>query len=84
MHPWPACPRVRDMNGTLFPWQRVFSRSKIDMMISMIDSDGDGQVSYQEFHRLVIDPDPSRPEFGAEMIRDVSKATADTSQVSAP
>lgn len=36
-------------------------------MISMVDSDGDGQVSYEEFYRVVVDPDPSRDDFNAEV-----------------
>lgn len=50
------------------------------MMISMVDSDGDGQVSYEEFHRLIIDPDPSRPDFGAEVIKTEPKEAATLSQ----
>ncbi|CAM9785455.1 unnamed protein product, partial [Phaeothamnion confervicola] len=38
---------------------------EVDMMISMVDRDGDGQVSFAEFRALVLDPDPSRPEFGS-------------------
>lgn len=51
------------------------------MMISMVDNDGDGQVSYEEFHRLVIDPDPSRADFGTEPIKDTQEA-AQVSQAS--
>lgn len=53
------------------------------MMISMVDSDGDGQVSYEEFHRLVIDPDPSRADFGNEGIKNDVKEAAQVSQASA-
>lgn len=52
------------------------------MMISMVDSDGDGQVSYEEFHRLVIDPDPSRVDFGAEPIKTDAGEAAQVSQAS--
>lgn len=52
------------------------------MMISMVDSDGDGQVSYEEFHRLVIDPDPSRADFSTEGIKNDVKEAAQVSQAS--
>lgn len=57
---------------------------QVDMMITMVDSDGDGQVSYEEFHRLVIDPDPSRPGFGAEPagVKSEAKEAAQLSQAS--
>lgn len=51
-------------------------------MISMVDSDGDGQVSYEEFHRLIIDPDPSRADFGTEAVRNDAKEAAQVSQAS--
>jgi Ca2+-binding EF-hand superfamily protein len=34
------------------------------MMISMVDTDGDGQVGYGEFYMMVTDEDPARPDFG--------------------
>ena len=37
---------------------------EVDMMISMVDSDGDGQVGYGEFYMMVTDEDPARPDFG--------------------
>lgn len=49
----------------------------------MVDSDGDGQVSYEEFHRLIIDPDPSRPDFGTEVIKTEPTEAAALSQASA-
>jgi hypothetical protein len=35
-------------------------------MISMVDGDGDGQVSFTEFYTIIRDPDPGRPDFGKE------------------
>lgn len=52
------------------------------MMISMVDTDGDGQVSYEEFHRLIIDPDPSRPDFTTEPIKSDRKEAAIATQAS--
>lgn len=51
------------------------------MMISMVDSDGDGQVSYEEFYRVVVDPDPSRDDFNAE-VKIAPKEVVTVSQVS--
>lgn len=56
---------------------------QVDMMISMVDSDGDGQVSFEEFHRLVIDPDPSRADFGIEPIKTDAQEAAQVTQASA-
>ena len=33
------------------------------MMIKMVDSDGDGQVSFTEFYNVVTDPDPAHTDF---------------------
>ncbi len=52
-------------------------------MISMVDSDGDGQVSFEEFHRLVIDPDPSRADFSIEPIKTDVQEAAQVTQASA-
>ena len=40
---------------------------EINEMIGMCDTDGDGQVSYEEFYRLAKHPDPSRPDFNSSM-----------------
>lgn len=47
----------------------AFPLVQIDMMISIADADGDGQVSYEDFHRVVIDPDPSRHDFGTDITK---------------
>lgn len=49
-------------------------------MISMVDTDGDGQVSFEEFHRLIIDPDPSRADFGNTPIKSEAKDAAAVTQ----
>lgn len=51
------------------------------MMITMVDTDGDGQVSYEEFHRLIIDPDPSRVDFGTEPTKNEPTEAATVTQV---
>ena len=37
---------------------------EVDMMITMVDEDGAGQVGYDEFYMMVTDEDPARPGFG--------------------
>ena len=41
----------------------IITDEEVDEMIRMIDQDGDGQVSFNEFHRLAKHPDPASPEF---------------------
>lgn len=41
----------------------LITDEEIDMMISMVDVDGDGQVSFDEFHALVVHPDPATSDF---------------------
>lgn len=36
---------------------------ELDTMITMLDANGDGQVSYDEFHSMVRSPDPSTENF---------------------
>ncbi len=42
---------------------------EINEMVSMVDLDGDGQVSYEEFYRLAKHPDPSKPDFSRALVR---------------
>ena len=51
----------------------LITDEEVDMMIGMIDGDGDGQVSYREFYSLVTDPDPSRPDFGKQNVTDAKQ-----------
>ena len=55
---------------------------QVDMMISMVDLDGDGQVSYDEFRRLVIDPDPARADFGTAPLKSEVKEAEGVTQAS--
>lgn len=41
----------------------LITDEEIDTMISMVDVDGDGQVSFDEFYALVIHPDPATSDF---------------------
>jgi len=60
----------------------LITDEEVDEMIAMVDSDGDGQVSYQEFYLLVTDPDPSRPDFNVK--QGVSAADAVVEGVAPP
>ena len=40
---------------------------EIDMMISMVDLDGDGQVSFREFRTLVLHPNPGMVDIAKEV-----------------
>lgn len=51
----------------------MITDEEVDEMVHMCDLDGDGQVSYDEFYRMVTDPDPSRPDFGKNL--DATPAT---------
>ena len=46
---------------------------EVDMMITMVDSDGDGQVGFNEFYMMVTDVDPARPDFGKADDQDANK-----------
>lgn len=41
----------------------LITDEEIDEMVKLCDTDGDGQVSFDEFRRMVIHPDPGSPEF---------------------
>ncbi|OQR93545.1 calmodulin-like protein [Achlya hypogyna] len=42
----------------------LITDAEVDMMVKMVDRDGDGQVSFEEFRKMVIHPDPGDPSFG--------------------
>mmetsp|Transcript_16218 Transcript_16218/g.22145 ORF Transcript_16218/g.22145 Transcript_16218/m.22145 type:complete len:1209 (-) Transcript_16218:67-3693(-) len=48
----------------------MITDEEIDMMISMVDLDGDGQVSYKEFRALVLHPNPGV----VDLLKEVNKA----------
>jgi len=47
----------------------LITDEEVDEMVRMVDQDGDGQVSYDEFYKLAKDPDPSRPDFNTQVVR---------------
>ena len=40
----------------------LITDEEVDEMIRMVDTDGDGQVSFAEFFLLVVHPDPGAPD----------------------
>jgi len=48
----------------------MITDEEIDTMISMVDTDGDGQVSFEEFRTLVLHPNPG----GANLHEEVQQA----------
>jgi len=55
---------ANELRHCLICMGEMITDEEVDMMITMVDGDGDGQVSYTEFYSLVTDPDPGRPDFG--------------------
>jgi hypothetical protein len=55
----------------------MITDEEVDEMIRMVDSDGDGQVSFEEFYALVTDPDPSRADFDSKTIAEAMQAAAE-------
>ena len=55
----------------------LITDEEVDMMITMVDSDGDGQVGYDEFYMMVTDVDPARPEFGKKDDKEGSNRPVD-------
>ncbi|TMW66507.1 hypothetical protein Poli38472_004272 [Pythium oligandrum] len=48
----------------------LITDEEVDEMIKLCDVDGDGQVSFDEFRRMVIHPDPGSPEFATAKIEE--------------
>ncbi|OQR85206.1 calmodulin [Thraustotheca clavata] len=44
----------------------LITDAEVDMMVKMVDRDGDGQISFEEFRKMVIHPDPGDPSFGKD------------------
>jgi len=46
----------------------LITDEEVDEMIRMVDGDGDGQVSFEEFYALMVHPDPAAPDFNTKSI----------------
>ena len=49
---------AKEIKHILICMGEIITDDEVDMMISMVDVDGDGQVSYLEFRTLVLHPNP--------------------------
>ena len=58
---------AREIRHILVCMGEMITDEEIDCMISMVDMDGDGQVSYQEFRTLVLHPDPGMVDMHKEV-----------------
>ena len=57
--------RAAEIRHILICMGELVTDEEIDMMISMLDSNGDGQISLDEFSMMVKDPDPARESCGS-------------------
>ena len=62
-----------ELRHVLICMGELITDEEIDEMIRMVDVDGDGQVSFDEFNKLAKHPDPSRPDFNSILDKDSSK-----------
>jgi len=60
---------AREIRHILVCMGEMITDEEIDCMISMVDMDGDGQVSFQEFRTLVLHPDPGMVDMHKEVNR---------------
>ncbi|KAF0697165.1 Aste57867_12159 [Aphanomyces stellatus] len=44
----------------------LITDAEVDEMVRMVDRDGDGQVSFEEFRKMAVHPDPGSLEFGKD------------------
>ena len=51
----------------------LITDEEIDMMISMVDLDGDGQVSFHEFRTLVLHPNPGEMDLHRDVLLEKEK-----------
>ncbi|GBG31815.1 Calmodulin-1 [Hondaea fermentalgiana] len=54
----------------------LITDEEVDEMVRMVDSDGDGQVSFAEFRLLMLHPDPAN--FDASTVKDIVEAAPGT------
>jgi len=50
----------------------LITDEEVDEMIRMVDGDGDGQVSFEEFYALMVHPDPASIGFDAKQVLQMS------------
>ena len=52
-----------ELKHVLICMGELITDEEIDMMISMLDSNGDGQISYEQFRRMVNSANPTEEDF---------------------
>lgn len=52
-----------ELRHVLICMGELVTDEEIDEMVRMVDGDGDGQISFDEFRRLALHPDPASAEF---------------------
>ena len=57
-----------ELRHVLICMGELVTDDEVDEMIKMVDSDGDGQVSFEEFFAILIHPDPGGPDFDAKKV----------------
>jgi Ca2+-binding EF-hand superfamily protein len=65
---------AREIRHILVCMGEMITDEEIDCMISMVDMDGDGQVSFQEFRTLVLHPDPGMVDMHKEVNKEKDNA----------
>jgi hypothetical protein len=60
---------AKEIRHILVCMGEMITDEEIDTMISMVDSDGDGQVSFQEFRTLVLHPNPGMIDVHKEVTK---------------
>jgi len=65
---------VAELKHILILMGELVTDEEVDMMISMLDLNGDGQVSFLEFKAMVESPDPSNDDFLETKIHSPTKS----------
>ena len=52
-----------ELRHVLICMGELVTDDEVDEMIKMVDTDGDGQVSFEEFFAILVHPDPGGPDF---------------------
>ncbi len=72
---------AKEIRHILVCMGEMITDEEIDMMIKMVDMDGDGQVSFQEFRTLVLHPDPGLVDMHKEVNNERDNAQSKEQQL---
>jgi len=59
---------ARELRHMLIGMGELVTDEEVDEMVRMVDGDGDGQVSYEEFYAMMVHPDPSSTSFNPKVL----------------